>query len=93
MYTLAFATRARKSLRKYNHSGSFPLAKFEKALGCLRSGEPLPISYGDHALHGELSVYREFHITDDFLVQYKRNEALQVITISKIGTHSELFGS
>ena len=93
MYTLAFATRARKSLRKYNRSGSFPRAKFEKALDCLRSGESLPVSYGDHALHGELFIYREFHLTDDLLVQYKRNEELRVITVAKIGTHTELFGS
>ncbi|MEK7107244.1 MAG: type II toxin-antitoxin system YafQ family toxin [Patescibacteria group bacterium] len=93
MYILAFATRAKKSLRKYHHSGSFPLAKFEKALYCLRRGEPLPVFYADHALHGELSVYREFHLADDLLVQYKRNEDLRVITIAKIGTHSELFGS
>ena len=93
MYILAFATRAKKSLRKYNRSGSFPIGKFEKALDYLRNGEPLPIFYGDHTLHGELSIYREFHLADDLLVQYKRNEILQVITIAKVGTHTELFGS
>ena len=58
----------------------------------LREHGILPVSYRDHQLHGELSIYREFHLVDDLLVQYKRNEALRVITIAKIGTHSELFG-
>jgi len=93
MYTLAFATRAKKSMRKYQRSGSFPLAKFKDALEHLRSGRSLPVFYGDHGLHGSLSMYREFHIAADILVQYERDDIERIITISKIGTHSELFGS
>ncbi|MDO8521875.1 MAG: type II toxin-antitoxin system YafQ family toxin [bacterium] len=93
MYLVILSSGARKSLRRYKRSGSFPKDKFRQALLHLRNEESLPVSFGDHVLHGELSIYREFHIANNLLVQYKRNEELRVITIAKIGTHSELFGS
>ncbi|MDO8561661.1 MAG: type II toxin-antitoxin system YafQ family toxin [bacterium] len=93
MYLVVLSPRARKSLRRYKRSGSFPKDKFKQALLNLREGGILPVTYRDHQLSGELSIYREFHIANDLLVQYKRNEELRVITIAKIGTHSELFGS
>ena len=58
----------------------------------LRSGGILPDSFRDHQLKGELSIYRELHLGYDLLVQYRRNEEKQIITIAKIGTHTELFG-
>lgn len=93
MYLVVLSPRAKKSLRKYDHSGSFPKDKFKQVLLRLRECGSLPVNYRDHQLSGELSLYREFHIADDLLVQYKRNEELQIITIAKVGTHSELFGS
>ncbi|HXK31633.1 MAG TPA: type II toxin-antitoxin system YafQ family toxin [Candidatus Paceibacterota bacterium] len=93
MYRLVFAPRFKKSFRKYRQSGVFPLEKFERALACLRAGEPLPLSYSDHALKGSLAHYREFHIAQDVLVQYEQDEVLELITLRKIGTHTELFGA
>ena len=93
MYLVVLSSRVKKSLRRYDRSGSFPKDKFKQALLHLREDSFLPLNYRDHQLNGELSIYREFHLADDLLVQYKRNEELQVITIAKIGTHNELFGS
>lgn len=93
MYLVILSSRARKSLRRYNRSGSFPKDKFKQALLHLREHGFLPMRYRDHQLNGDLSIYREFHLADNLLVQYKRNEVLRVITIAKIGTHTELFGS
>ncbi|HXK38707.1 MAG TPA: type II toxin-antitoxin system YafQ family toxin [Candidatus Paceibacterota bacterium] len=93
MYLVVLSSRARKSLRRYSHSGSFPKGKFRQALMHLREHGSLPVNYRDHQLHGELSIFREFHLADDLLVQYKRNEELRIITLADIGTHSELFGS
>ena len=92
MYAVVLSGRVRKSLHKYGRSGSFPQEKFRQAIMCLRQGNKLPQSYKDHALKGELGVYREFHLGYDLLVQYKRNEEKRVITLSNIGTHTELFG-
>ena len=92
MYAIVLASHAQRSLRKYRKSGSFPKDKFKTALMCLREGKSLPISYQDHALKGELQSLREFHLGYDLLVEYRRNELEQTVTIRRIGTHSELFG-
>ncbi len=92
MYTLVFAARFKKSFRKYSDSGKFPMKKFEQALAHLVAGENLPVSYDDHQLKGILATFREFHLSQDLLVQYERNEVLRFVILRKIGTHTELFG-
>lgn len=92
MYAIVLSTRAKKMLRKYRKSGSFPHGKFKIALAYLRSGEILPPAFLDHQLKGLLAIFRELHLAGDMLVQYKRNDALRVVTIIKIGTHAEVFG-
>ena len=92
MYGIVVSARAKKALKKYRKSGTFPISKFDRAVECLRRGEALPATYKDHALHGNLAVFREFHIASDLLVHYERNDKLRIITIVKVGTHGELFG-
>ena len=92
MYRVVFATRAKKDLRKYSRSGPFPLEKLGRALDTLAEGKTLLPSFEDHALKGSLAGQREFHLGYDVLVQYSRNNSLQVLIVGRIGTHSELFG-
>jgi mRNA interferase YafQ len=92
MYKVALTTRARKSLAKYARSGIFPQTKFRQAILCLEKGQSFPQTFKDHALKGYLDRYREFHLAQDLLVQYERDERLLLVTIYKIGTHTELFG-
>ena len=93
MYVIVFTSRAKRALKKYGKSGSFPKERYQSALECLHARNRLPASYDDHALSGELAKYREFHIAYDLLVQYERDDDLRIVTIYRIGTHSELFGS
>jgi len=92
MYEIIRSSRAKKDLRRHEKSGAFPLAKFKLAMVHLRAGEPLPLSFRDHQLKGSLLLYREFHLAQDILVQYKRDDKLRIIIIMKVGTHAELFG-
>ena len=92
MYIVIFATRARKNLKRYQLSGSFPKKRLEIALTHLREQGIPPASYRDHRLSGKLSNYREFHLAGDLLVQYEVNHEGKLITIAKVGTHGELFG-
>jgi len=92
MFEIIFTVRAKKALLKYGRSGSFPKKKFRRVMNLLRAGNALPQSLQDHQLKGNLSDFREFHLASDILVRYERDEAVFLITISKIGTHAELFG-
>lgn len=66
--------------------------KFIKYLNLLQNDQPLPEEALDHALIGDWADFREFHLGGDLLIIYKINDAESEIVLSRIGTHSKLFG-
>lgn len=63
--------------------------KFIQFINCLREGMPLPEGSKDHALNGEYSDCREFHLGGDTLVIYLVLE--NVAILMRIGSHAQLF--
>lgn len=92
MHEVKYAQGARKALKRYRRSGSFPEEVFRELLALFILGRSLPINFKDHQLQGSLSDKRECHIGFNLLIVYKRNEELKTVTISGVGTHAELFG-
>ena len=58
----------------------------------LANGEQLPEKYRDHALTGNWVGHRECHIQPDWLLIYRIENDLLVLTLTRTGTHSDLFG-
>lgn len=58
----------------------------------LALGEPLDESNHDHPLTGNWVEYRECHILPDWLLIYRIESDILVLTLSRTGTHSDLFG-
>ena len=58
----------------------------------LASGEPLPEKNDDHALTGNWAGHRECHIQPDWLLIYRIENDVLVLTLTRTGTHSDLFG-
>lgn len=58
----------------------------------LSRGETLPAKYKDHALSGDWIRYRECHIQPDWLLVYHIDDDVLVLTLTRTGTHSDLFG-
>lgn len=58
----------------------------------LAKGEQLPEKNKDHALLGNQSGHRECHIQPDWLLIYRIEQDLLILTLSRTGTHSDLFG-
>ncbi len=58
----------------------------------LSYGETLPEKNKDHALSGNLEGHRECHILPDWLLIYRIEDDLLVLTLTRTGTHSDLFG-
>ena len=58
----------------------------------LSRGELLPEKYRDHALTGNWIGYRECHILPDWLLVYRVDDDILVLTLVRTGTHSDLFG-
>lgn len=57
----------------------------------LANGIPLPEKKRDHALSGDWIGYRECHILPDWLLIYRLEEDILVLTLTRTGTHSDLF--
>lgn len=92
MYELAVSVNAKRSLRKLARSGKFNEERYIQVVTFLKRGEALPLSFGDHQLKGALSAYRECHLGFDLILVYEKDEKLKVVTVTKIGTHDEVFG-
>jgi mRNA interferase YafQ len=56
----------------------------------LADGEKLPAKNRDHALIGDWDGFRECHITSDWLLVYRIEEDILVLTLTRVGTHSDL---
>lgn len=58
----------------------------------LSKGLPLPEKNRDHLLTGNYVGCRECHIQSDWLLVYRVENDILVLTLARTGTHSDLFG-
>ena len=58
----------------------------------LSRGEILPEKNKDHALSGNWIGHRECHILADWLLIYRIEDDVLVLTLTRTGTHSDVFG-
>lgn len=57
----------------------------------LANVEPLGARHKDHPLSGDWIGHRECHIQPDWLLVYRIENDILVLTLSRTGTHSDLF--
>lgn len=57
----------------------------------LANGESLEAKYKDHPLSGDWAGHRECHIQPDWLLVYRIEYDVLVLTLTRTGTHSDLF--
>lgn len=58
---------------------------------CLSRGDKLPEKNKDHELSGDWTGHRECHILPDWLLIYRIDNDVLVLTLSRTGTHGDLF--
>jgi len=58
----------------------------------LSRGEKLPEKNKDHNLSGNWAGHRECHILPDWLLVYRIEHNVLVLTLSRTGSHSDIFG-
>ncbi len=64
----------------------------QEAVAALAKGEPLAEKHRDHPLAGKWAGFRECHILPDWLLVYRIEDDVLVLTLTRTGTHSDLFG-
>ena len=89
-YTVRRTKKFRKELKKMLRRGA-DLDKLETVVNILAKGETLPPQYHDHALTGDMEGTRDCHITPDWLLLYRIENDVLVLTLTRTGSHADLF--
>lgn len=90
-YTVKTTSRFRKDFKLARRRG-LDADLFKQVVSILSEGGTLPDRYHDHALTGNMTGFREYHITPDLLLVYLIEKDVLVLTLTRTGTHSDLFG-
>lgn len=90
-YTVKTTTQFKKDYKLAMKRG-LKIALLEDVIAALAMGEALPEKNKDHTLTGNWAGYRECHIQPDWLLVYYIENDVLVLTLSRTGTHSDLFG-
>jgi len=64
----------------------------KEVITLLANGETLAEEYNDHKLIGNYLGCRECHIKPDLLVIYRINDNILELALTRVGSHSKLFG-
>ena len=67
------------------------MSELNDVINLLGEGMALPPKNRDHALTGNYSEFRECHIAPDWLLIYLVTEDTLVLTLTRTGSHSDLF--
>lgn len=89
-YEIQATNRFKKDLKAAIKRG-YSIDLLNNIVDTLAKGEPLSEKYKDHYLSGNWSNYRECHIAPDWLLIYKIENDILVLTLVRTGTHSDLF--
>lgn len=89
-YELETTGHFKKDLKTVIKRG-YNMTLIQSVIDLLCSGQPLPEKNQDHALSGNWANYRECHITPDWLLIYKVEDNILVLTLTRTGSHSDLF--
>jgi mRNA interferase YafQ len=90
MYTLEFTKQYLRDL-KLARKRNLDEQKLNAVIMILIEGKQLPAHNKNHTLSGDLHGYFECHISPDWLLIYSKNTSIQLITLIRTGTHSDLF--
>ena len=89
-YQVKLTARFRKDY-KLMQRRAMNMSLLDEIIALLANGQPLPQNNRDHELTGDYAGHRECHVTPDWLLVYRIEESVLVLTLTRTGTHSDLF--
>ncbi len=90
-YDLAVTAQFRKDYKLAKKRG-LKMEALAEVVTLLAKGEALPEKNRDHSLPGNWIGHRECHVLPDWLLIYRIEENVLVLTLIRTGTHSDLLG-
>lgn len=88
-YDLAVTAQFRKDYKLAKKRG-LKMEALAEVVTMLAMGQALPERNRDHSLSGDWIGHRECHIAPDWLLIYRVEENILVLTLTRTGTHSDL---
>jgi len=89
MYEIFRTTSFKKDYKKLSNIDKKLL---KEVITLLANGETLEEAYNDHKLIGNYLGCRECHIKPDLLLIYRINDNILELALTRVGSHSKLFG-
>lgn len=89
-YTVKPTTQFKKDFKLAMKRG-LKIELLEKVIATLAMGETLCEKYKDHALTGNWVGHRKCHVLPNWLLIYRIEDEVLVLTLVRTGTHSDLF--
>jgi len=80
----------KKDLRRMVKRGA-NMDLLDEVVLLLRERKALPDKYEDHPLTGNWAGYRDCHIQPDWLLLYRVEENVLILSLTRTGSHSDLF--
>jgi mRNA interferase YafQ len=90
MLSIRYSSKFKKDFKTIVKRG-YDIKKLEEVLQFLCEGQTLPVKYLNHALEGDCSGHQECHIAPDWLLIYKIEDDGLTLSLTRTGTHSDLF--
>ena len=91
MLDVFYSTRFKKDYKQAKKQG-LDTEKLLDVVDLLAAQKQLPPELKDHSLSGNYNGHRECHIQPDWLLIYKVDKNALILTLTRTGSHSELFG-
>ena len=89
-YTIKYTTQFKKDYKLAKRQNK-DIQLLKDLVALLADGRSLPEKYNDHSLQGNWIGFRECHILPDWLLIYKQEQDVLVLTMVRTGSHSDLF--
>ena len=90
MYKIVYTSKMKHDVKLMQKRGK-NISKLTEVLDLLACGKTLPAKNKDHQLSGNLNDFRECHIEPDWLLIYRIEHDVLVLTATATGSHSDLF--
>jgi len=90
MLKIRYSSKFKKDFKTVVKRG-YDIKLLEEVLNLLVQEQVLSQKYLDHTLTGNYIGHRECHIAPDWLLVYKIEKDILTLSLTRTGTHSDLF--
>ncbi len=90
MYDLEQTSKFKKDIKRAKKRG-LDMKLLDKVITALAKNGKVSKKNKPHKLKGNYSEFWECHIRPDWLLIWQQEESIKLITLTRTGTHSDLF--